>query len=408
MLALPVAGEVATEAELARAAKAAGVSVDTLRANLEARAAASGAGQDVTGAKARAARRLITQGKLKPGEAEEAAAEHRKVGIGEPRLLDVMEPPASRVVRSAGAKMGDADQTLVAHQRATRADVSGRATQRTEALSPYTEGVETRKAALKKERDDLASTQYREPYAQPIQSDDRMFQILNSPAAFNAMADAAATARERALTDPSAAQQFHEITSLRDYYTKQAAYEQAVDEWEASGGGTFKTKPPAEAQKILDNPQTGETMKAAVRKEWGWEPSPKPEPPAKPVVSGGTLDRIRISLRDKADTLATAGRRGRAGGVGDRGRALDEYLDDVPHLKEARAAYADYSKRMEQLDFDQKSLDHAAGGVQGDVEGPDAATATGPSAQRQRTPCDQVRLIGAFRSGHRGHPDHRL
>jgi hypothetical protein len=324
MMALPVAGEVVTEAKLAEAAKAAGVSVDTLRANLEARAAATRAGQDVSSAKAKAARRLLTQGKLKPGEARGAAAEHRAVGAGDPRLLDVMETPAQRVVRHAGVKAGDADTTLEDHRRATRADVSGRATQRTEALSPYSEGVEERKAALKTQRDALASTQYREPYAQPIQSDDRMFDVLNSPAAFNAMADAAATARERALTDPSAAQQFHEITSLRDYFAKKAAYEQAAETWQA---------------------------KAKLR-ELGWKPTPKPEPPPMPTVSGGTLDRIRISLRDKADTLSQAGRRGRAGGVGDRGRALDEYLDSVPHLKEARAAYADYSKRMEQLDFD--------------------------------------------------------
>jgi hypothetical protein len=353
MAALPVAGEVVTEAKLAEAARAAGVSIDTLRANMEARAAAAKAGQDVDSAKAKAARRLIVQGKLKSTDALEAAGEHRKTGAGEPRLLDVMETPAQRVVRTSGAKMGEADQTLTAHQRATRADVSGRATQRTEALSPYAEGVETRKAALKKERDDLASTQYREPYAQPIQSDERMFDILNSPAAFNAMADAAATARERALTDPSAAQQFHEITSLRDYFTKKAAYEKAVEDWQDNGGGTYDQPPSQVARDILNNPNASAAAKAKIREQLGFKPSAKPEPPQMPTVSGGTLDRIRISLRDKADTLATAGRRGRAGGVGDRGRALDEYLDGVPHLKEARAAYADYSKRMEQLDFDQ-------------------------------------------------------
>jgi hypothetical protein len=199
----------------------------------------------------------------------------------------------------------------------------------------------------------LASTQYREPYAQPIQSDDRMFEILNSPAAFNAMADAAATARERALTDPSAAQQFHEITSLRDYFTKKAAYEQAAETWQDNGGGTYAQEPSGTVKDMLNNPQTSEAAKVKLREQLGWKPTPKPEPPAMPTVSGGTLDRIRISLRDKADTLSQAGRRGRAGGVGDRGRALDEYLDGVPHLKEARAAYADYSTRMEQLDFDQ-------------------------------------------------------
>lgn len=353
MLLAPLGAELGGERAANAAAKGLGVSRETYEAHAAAARAATGA----SGARAAAARRLTGsgpgKGKLDP-EASTAAAEERlATGAGEPTLLDTMDKRQQRVVRASGARMGSADETLHEHREAVRGDVSARQVQRTEKLSPYHESIEQRVASLTAQRDDLAREKYRAPYAEPVQADDRLFDVLDSRSGNQSVAAARRTAQERMLDDPEAAQQYHEMGALQKYLGDRAAYEENLRKWEESGGGTFAEKPGKAAKEILDNPDVADTAKQAIRKQLGWKAEPKPEPPKMPTVSGGTIDRIRIQMRNLGEAMQSKpATRATGGGVARRAQALNEYLDGVPQLKEARAEYRDYSARIEQLQFD--------------------------------------------------------
>lgn len=364
-MALPGLGAL-SEAKLAKAAKEAGISVESLKANLAARAQlhtnmkSQGPIERRTDSKARAAATLVNKAGLDTEEAGQKAksliGEHRTTGASKPVLLDVLGRTGKRVVRAAGARMGEADETLEAHRERVRGGLSGNVTMHAEGISPSNDTVADRIDSLKTQRENLAREKYREPYAQPIQTDDRIVEILDVPEALPVLSQAISSARNHSLDDPEAAQQFHELTSLRRYFDKKAAYEHELSEWEAEGGTqTPPANVPFAVRNALENPSLGENEKAALRSQYGLDakgPGEKPTPPQPPQVSAGALDRVRRNLRDKAQTLSDAGKRDPASAYGDRQRALDEYLDQVPHLKEARAEYRDMSKRIEELQFD--------------------------------------------------------
>lgn len=359
-MAIPLAGE-ANEARLvAKAAKEAGVGIKTMQGVLEnARKAslATEAKPALDGSKKSAAQRLILQGNLDNKGAAPAmkaeAAERRATGAGEPVLLDVLPKKAQQVVRKAGEQKGPAGDILQAHQDAIEKGLSGKATARTEEMAPYKASIDQRKAALDKERSQRAETQYKEPYTQPIQADEHLFSILNEKSGTSAIARALSTAKERALLHPESAQQAKELQELRDYSTKRAQYEHDLKEWEAGEKGEFATPPNKQALDYINHPDTAEGVKETIRKAHGWVEKPKPEAPELPTVSGGTLDRIRIAMRDSGAGMKEHPK-SRAEGVAveERSKALGSYLDEVPHLKEARGDYRDYSQRINQLDFD--------------------------------------------------------
>jgi hypothetical protein len=69
-----------------------------------------------------------------------------------------------------------------------------------------------------------------------------------------------------------------------------------------------------------------------------------------PDVSGATLDRIRIAMRERADDLASRpGGGSEAAGYYGRMGDIDAALDQVPELTEARAAYRNSSQAMDVL-----------------------------------------------------------
>lgn len=69
--------------------------------------------------------------------------------------------------------------------------------------------------------------------------------------------------------------------------------------------------------------------------------------PAPQTVSGATLDRTQIALRERGERLSRAGNNSRAGGARNRRSVINEELDRVPDLQEARAAYRDASRQLE-------------------------------------------------------------
>lgn len=360
MMALPGGAEVVSEARLAKAAREAGVSTEALRANLKARARASEVTAQERKTRQGAAKTLINHGGLNSANAGQKAGdllrEHQESGVPQkPRLLDILSKDGQRVVRVAGTKLGEAGDTLESHRHAMRLGTAEEATQRTEAMSPHTQSVEARQKELTEKRDALANTKYRAPYAHPIESDERLFDILNFKEGPAIVRQAMDDAQRRALDDPDSARQYHELKALTNYQSERAAYEQAHAEWEGAGKGKFAVEPTGVAKETLENPNTSEAVKERLRREHGWKTEPEPQPPRPPTLSGGSLDRVRRLMNDRADKMSKAGSRSAAGGIGERRNKLDAYLDDVPHLKEARAEYRDYSQRIEQLDF-QKNL----------------------------------------------------
>lgn len=369
---IPFGGELASAADVARAAKAAGVSTRTMEGVLadmkKAKPSLDSAPKPLAGTKPTikqritgnapetdAARHFVMNAGLndaqKVRELRARAQEYKDTGAGDPSLLDVLDTRGQRVVRSTGAKSGDATNILEEHRQATRGDLSAKAVQRTEDLAPYKASVAERRQQLEGERRQRADTNYAEPYAAPIQTDERLFEVLNAPSGTTAIDRARRAASERGLDNPNAKQQVGELNALRDYSTKRAQYEADLKEWESGEKGQFAKKPDAETQRFLDMPSIPEKAKAAIREAHGYTEKPKPEAPAMPTISGGTLDRIKIALREQGKSLSQNNKHDIGSGVTARAKAIDDYLDQVPHLKEARADYKDYSTRIAQLDF---------------------------------------------------------
>jgi hypothetical protein len=306
-------------------------------------------------AKAGGAEALVNIGGLKGQEAGARAGallrEHGAVGAGKPpRLIDVLPRKGQRLVRQAASKLGDADDLAKEYRKEMRLSVPEEALARTEKLSPSDISVKKQIENEEKQRDEQAKTKYAAPYAVPIQADEGLLDIVNSPQGTSAIARAMKATSER--REPSSQTQHVELQNLRTYQHEREAYERDVKRWEAAGGGKFQVEPNQRAQEYLNNPDIPEAVKNRIRQEHGWTPEPKPPEPPFPMLSGGSIDRIRIAMRNRAQHLADMGERDIAGGIGDRSRELDAYLDNVPHLKEARADYRDRSIRIEQLHFD--------------------------------------------------------
>jgi len=67
-------------------------------------------------------------------------------------------------------------------------------------------------------------------------------------------------------------------------------------------------------------------------------------------LSAGSLDRVRIAMRERAGALAAAQRRGMASGLRDRVNDIDTALDQTPGLTDARASYRQMQGSRDALD----------------------------------------------------------
>lgn len=308
-----------------------------------------------------AAKRLQMAADLKKPEAKAAmaakAAEQEGVGAGKATVLDVLPKRAVKMARKVAGESVKGAEVLEKHAEEKERGVSAQAAARTEELSPHKESIAERRETLKQKQDALAREQFREPYAQKFQADDHLLDILSEQSGSTAISRALRTAKERSLEFPESAEQAKELQSLQDYHRAKGKYQSDLAAWEAGPKGEFTSRPPPEAAKLMDDPNVSERLKDGIKKTYGWKETPKPEAPQPPEISAGALDRIRISMRDTAGQMAEKGARDIAGGIKSREKALDKYLDEVPHLGEARATYRDYAKRIEQLDFDENLAD---------------------------------------------------
>jgi hypothetical protein len=78
--------------------------------------------------------------------------------------------------------------------------------------------------------------------------------------------------------------------------------------------------------------------------------------PAPDTVSAGTLDRVRIAMRNRASAMAKNNRGDVASGLGDRVRMIDQTLAQVPEIQPARANYQAKSQAIGVLGKDRKDV----------------------------------------------------
>lgn len=356
-MAIPFLGE-ANEARAASAfAKEAGISEQAAREALAvAREAEAGlaasrrATLQTEKARRAAALRLIKQpeagrklgvggeGELDAAEALKKGHEFRKVGAGEnPTLMDVAGRPTLRFFRGVAAKGGKPDSIFERFREAKRKGIGDAARGRALEESPNPE-VSTAKRIedLGHERDTRADTLFPEPYRKPIKTDDHLFNILFNgfPEGPRMVRSAMDDASRRMLTDPDAEAQFNQLKSLHQYIRAKARFEEEQLAYQGELAQIRRANPNA-------TPEELEFLSADVK---------KPVAPEPPTISAGALDRIFRQARDTAADV-TKGTRTTRGGIGARARQIGEYLDNIPELKEARADYKDYTKRIEVLQF---------------------------------------------------------
>jgi hypothetical protein len=397
----------------------------------------------ITGAERAAAARLRPY--YKPEEEKTKAAEFRAVGASEPSQADVMTRAGQRVIRSAGGKLGAADDVLEEYRHQVRGSAGRENIARTRALNEPGEPLtapyanlpnmthEERVTALKDYRDSLAKTKFREPYGVQMQITPELSNLLDSDESRRAAQTAIQTAGEWA-NNPEAAAQLKELEDYLNYDQKLQAHLDSVkkveeakndhldeflkyDEAVRKEESAFKQRvskanakykkdyeewvkakenwenrpltqadfthpiPKAYVKMITDpniDPLTGrltsgrQMMLDTIKQELGFinRPFDLPEPklvqvskkvikppeevgeiipmPPEPKLSAGSLDMIRSNLK-KQGAAYIGNEKGKAGiapAVFDRARQIDDYLDEVPHLKEARAEYHALSDQM--------------------------------------------------------------
>lgn len=287
--------------------------------------AASGAGRTVVRAANRAsggrildpqqeaARRLseaMRADGLDQGTVARAIQTWTDTGSLPPSLIDVMGRNTRRLVRAAAAPGGEAETIAAGYVNRVGADLQDNAIGLAERLTPY-EGRNANRfgEAIDDAQQTTARIDYAEPYAQTHNITPEIRSALGGR--YGSAAVDRALAGAEAARNPT---QIAELTALRRAIGTRGAL-------------------PGERPLTAYN-----TMTAA-------------EPPL-PPVSGATLDRIQIALREMGDNAATSlTNRKMDIAAGLRGRRADvnSALDNFEGLADARGTYRAFSQNREAL-----------------------------------------------------------
>lgn len=230
-------------------------------------------------------------GRADPAEMAAEAARLRGLGL-EPSLLDVTGSPVARRVRAAGTVGEEAGEVLEQAALRARANTRPAAIAQTRRLTAEQRTAEELAAALDESRSNLATTDYRQAYAAPIELTPAAAEAMRSQTGQNAVRQAMAAARDL----PDGAQVTAELQLLQQA---------------ARTDGAF------------------------------------------PTVSGRTLDYVRQQLRGVGQSLsqdpATAKRgAGAFNRMGQVDTALSE--ENAPGLIPAREAYRNTSQAIDVLE----------------------------------------------------------
>lgn len=309
-----------------------------------ARAVNAASGNRVQSAEQSAVARLteaLKKDGVSPAYIQRALRAYERVGAQAPALLHLAGDNTMAVLRTAATKSGRAREFAQNTADTTRVRLAPDAARAARGLTPDTRTATQLTTDLTEAQSREAQTNYREPYATPFTPEPERLQFVNSSEGQKGLNAAINTATHRAQFPgqfPNAGKEAEQLTSLRQYFRDQAAYEERLRAYEANGGGTFTTPPTGAAADVMNNPRTNPAVRDLLRKEHGWKPDSPPKPPDIPEVSGGAIDRLRIAYRERGRQLYDTNRP-LGGAVGQMHKSLNDFLDDIPHMREAQRAY---------------------------------------------------------------------
>lgn len=217
-----------------------------------------------------------------PAVLRQRAEDMQAAGV-EPTLIDVGGDKGRRLVRALGVKSESGGEALANNAREVSSTAKPAIMSRTRGLGPN-QGQSAEEVAgnLRTARDEAASTQYKTPYETPVSVTSETLKALSDEPGRQALLQARRAAVAR-MDDNQVA----ELDSLLG----------------AAG------KPPT-------------------------------------TVSAGTLDRVRIALRERAKAAVKKDQGAYASGLKQRQSIVDETLDNTPALGAARADYRAKSQAL--------------------------------------------------------------
>lgn len=225
-------------------------------------------------------------------------------GASNPALIDVTGNNTRRLVRSAASgQSGEAQNIAQDYQNGVAANLQDRTADLARGLTPGEQrSADAVTASLKETRGKLATEQYAAPYAEPAAVTKDMVSALQGPEGRAAIGRAYLAARANRNT-----QQMGELKDLLGVAGEQ------------SGG--------------LD-PLTGKrrTLQTALSE-----------------VSAGSLDRVRMAMRNIGGRFAATNANDIASGYAGRTASIDTALDQTPGLQEARGNYRNISQQMDAI-----------------------------------------------------------
>lgn len=227
-------------------------------------------------------------------------------GNSAPAVIDVTGSNVRRLVRSAASGgAGEAQNVATTYADRIAGNLQDNSLAVSRRLTPGEGASATAYAEqLDKAQRAAADTEYKAPYQQPATVTKEMVSALQGPEGRGAISQAYADARaNRDL------QQMGELKDLQEIASEQGA-----------------TADPLTGQRRTLQQALGE-------------------------LSSGSLDRVRIAMRDSGRALAAKGRNSRAGGYFGRVKDIDTALDQTPGLKDARANFAGFERQKEALDL---------------------------------------------------------
>lgn len=232
-------------------------------------------------------------------------------GASNPALIDVSGNNVRRLVRSAASGgAGEAQNTAISYADRIAGNLQDNSLSLTRRLTPgVQQSADAYGAGLEEARQAAARASYAGPYAKPAIATKEMVSALQGPEGRSAISRAYAAARAN-----RDVQQMGELRDLLAVATEQG------------GGVNQLTGSFQSIQQALEN------------------------------VSAGSLDRVRIAMRETGRSLAARGARDMARGYGGRVRDIDTALDQTPGLQAARAQYRDFALQQDALDLGRTGL----------------------------------------------------
>lgn len=229
-----------------------------------------------------AANVFASRAKVDPALMRKRAAEMQQAGV-EPTLIDVGGDKGRRLIRAVGVKSEEGGEALADNARAVTASTKPAIMQRTRNVGPDRgKTADDLASELRTARDEGATTQYKTPYETPVSVTSETLRALSGEPGRQALLQARKAAVAR-MDD-------HQVAELD-------ALLGAAD------------KPPG-------------------------------------LVSAGTLDRVRIALRERASAAGKKDQGAYASGLKQRQGIVDQTLDKVDELQPARADYRAKSQAL--------------------------------------------------------------